>query len=103
MKERFYSLDVFRGATVCLMIMVNNPGSWAHIYAPLRSFAMAWRYANRSRFSIFSFCRGKCICICNAAATNCRAFSFLEKGYQKNFINIHYRVVVKLDALCKMG
>lgn len=35
MKERFYSLDVFRGATVCLMIMVNNPGSWQHIYAPL--------------------------------------------------------------------
>lgn len=35
MKERFYSLDVFRGATVCLMIMVNNPGSWEHIYAPL--------------------------------------------------------------------
>lgn len=34
-KERFYSLDVFRGATVCLMIMVNNPGSWQHIYAPL--------------------------------------------------------------------
>ena len=35
MKQRFYSLDVFRGATVCLMILVNNPGSWAHIYAPL--------------------------------------------------------------------
>lgn len=35
MKERFYSLDVFRGATVCLMILVNNPGTWSHIYAPL--------------------------------------------------------------------
>ena len=35
MKERFYSLDVFRGATVALMILVNNPGSWAHIYPPL--------------------------------------------------------------------
>ena len=35
MNQRFYSLDVFRGATVCLMIMVNNPGSWGHIYAPL--------------------------------------------------------------------
>jgi predicted acyltransferase len=35
LKERFYSLDVFRGATVCLMILVNNPGSWAHIYPPL--------------------------------------------------------------------
>lgn len=33
--QRFYSLDVFRGATVCLMILVNNPGSWSHIYAPL--------------------------------------------------------------------
>ena len=32
---RFYSLDVFRGATVALMILVNNPGSWEHIYAPL--------------------------------------------------------------------
>ena len=35
MNQRFYSLDVFRGATVCLMILVNNPGSWEHIYAPL--------------------------------------------------------------------
>ncbi len=35
MKERFYSLDVFRGATVALMILVNNPGSWGHIYPPL--------------------------------------------------------------------
>src|ERR1017187_2860426 len=35
MQERFSSLDVFRGATVCLMIMVNNPGSWDYIYAPL--------------------------------------------------------------------
>ena len=34
-KERYYSLDVFRGMTVALMIMVNNPGSWEHIYAPL--------------------------------------------------------------------
>ncbi len=35
MNQRFYSLDVFRGATVCLMILVNNPGSWSSIYAPL--------------------------------------------------------------------
>ena len=34
-KERYYSLDVFRGATVCLMILVNNPGSWSYIYDPL--------------------------------------------------------------------
>lgn len=33
--QRYYSLDVFRGATVALMILVNNPGSWSHIFAPL--------------------------------------------------------------------
>src|SRR5882757_3700512 len=35
MNQRFYSLDVFRGATVALMILVNNPGTWEHMYAPL--------------------------------------------------------------------
>jgi predicted acyltransferase len=35
MNQRFYSLDVFRGATVALMILVNNPGTWSHIFAPL--------------------------------------------------------------------
>ena len=39
MKERFYSLDVFRGATVALMILVNNPGSWGHIFPPLEHAA----------------------------------------------------------------
>lgn len=33
--NRLLSLDFFRGLTVAAMILVNNPGSWAHIYAPL--------------------------------------------------------------------
>ena len=33
--NRFHSLDVFRGATVALMILVNNPGSWSYVYPPL--------------------------------------------------------------------
>jgi predicted acyltransferase len=36
LNQRYYSLDVFRGATVALMILVNNPGSWGHIYGPLQ-------------------------------------------------------------------
>ncbi len=35
MNQRYFSLDVFRGATVALMILVNNPGSWSHIFTPL--------------------------------------------------------------------
>lgn len=33
---RLMSLDVFRGMTVVFMIIVNTPGSWNHVYAPLR-------------------------------------------------------------------
>lgn len=35
MNGRVLSLDVFRGAAVALMILVNNPGSWKHLYPPL--------------------------------------------------------------------
>lgn len=33
--SRMVSLDVFRGITIAAMILVNDPGSWSHIYAPL--------------------------------------------------------------------
>ncbi|NOX88698.1 MAG: DUF5009 domain-containing protein [Calditrichaeota bacterium] len=35
-EHRLVSLDAFRGATIAAMILVNDPGSWAHVYAPLR-------------------------------------------------------------------
>lgn len=35
-RERLYSLDILRGLTVAGMILVNNPGSWKYVYAPLR-------------------------------------------------------------------
>jgi len=34
-KIRLLSLDFFRGFTVAAMILVNDPGDWAHIYPPL--------------------------------------------------------------------
>ena len=39
MKNRILSLDVFRGITVMMMTIVNNPGDWGHIYAPLEHAA----------------------------------------------------------------
>jgi predicted acyltransferase len=36
---RLLALDLFRGATVAAMILVNNPGSWGAIYAPLKHAA----------------------------------------------------------------
>ena len=36
---RLVSLDVFRGVTIMGMILVNNPGTWAAIYPPLKHAA----------------------------------------------------------------
>ena len=33
--QRFLSLDILRGTTIIFMIIVNHPGSWSHVYAPL--------------------------------------------------------------------
>lgn len=32
---RMGSIDALRGLTVAAMLLVNNPGDWAHVYAPL--------------------------------------------------------------------
>lgn len=34
--KRYLALDVLRGLTIALMVMVNTPGSWSTIYAPFR-------------------------------------------------------------------
>lgn len=36
---RYVSVDVLRGMTIAAMILVNTPGSWSHIYPPLRHAA----------------------------------------------------------------
>lgn len=34
MKERIISVDIFRGLTIALMILVNTPGTWEAVYSP---------------------------------------------------------------------
>jgi len=33
--DRLVSLDTFRGMTIAGMVLVNNPGSWSHLYQPV--------------------------------------------------------------------
>lgn len=49
---RMLSLDVFRGLTIAGMILVNNPGTWSAIYAPLKH--AEWHGATPTDF-IFPF------------------------------------------------
>jgi predicted acyltransferase len=38
-QTRLMSLDAFRGLTMAAMVVVNNPGDWSNIYAPLEHAA----------------------------------------------------------------
>jgi len=33
-KDRILSVDIFRGATILLMVLVNTPGTWSNVYGP---------------------------------------------------------------------
>jgi predicted acyltransferase len=37
--KRLASLDALRGCTVAAMLLVNDPGDWGHVYAPLQHAA----------------------------------------------------------------
>lgn len=55
---RLLSLDVMRGITIGGMIMVNNPGSWEHIYAPLKHAAWDGLTPTDLVFPFFMFIMG---------------------------------------------
>ena len=86
MKQRYYSLDVFRGATVALMILVNNPGSWGHIYAPLEHAAWHGCTPTDLVFPFFLFAVGN-------------AMSFVMPTFEKEGNAFFLKKVIKRTLL----
>ena len=56
--KRYLSLDILRGLTVALMIMVNNPGSWDCKYPPLSHASWDGCTPCDLVFPFFLFCVG---------------------------------------------
>lgn len=82
------SLDAFRGITIAGMILVNNPGSWSHIYSPLRHAEWHGWTPTDLVFPFFLFIVGVAM-----------IYSFgkmFEKGMSKSEI---YKKVAKRSAL----
>jgi predicted acyltransferase len=83
MKERYFSLDVFRGATVAFMIMVNNQAGTA--YAPLEHAAWHGITPTDAVFPFFLFAVGN-------------ALSFVAPRYKHN-PNLFVKKVIKRSLL----
>ncbi len=56
--SRLLSLDVLRGITIAGMILVNNPGSWSYVYAPLGHAAWHGLTPTDLVFPFFMFIMG---------------------------------------------
>jgi predicted acyltransferase len=62
---RILSVDVFRGLTVMMMTLVNNPGDWGHIYAPLEHAAWHGWTPTDLVFPFFLFIVGVSVVLAN--------------------------------------
>ena len=56
--KRYLSLDVLRGMTVAFMCIVNNPGTWGKMYAPLKHAPWEGCTPTDLVYPFFLFCAG---------------------------------------------
>jgi predicted acyltransferase len=83
---RYLSLDVLRGMTVALMIVVNTPGSWGNIYAPFQHAAWHGFTPTDLVFPTFLFVVGN-------------AMSFSMKKFEKQENQVFLKKVLTRTAL----
>lgn len=86
MNNRYYSLDVFRGATVALMILVNNPGNWSHSFDPLKHAKWHGCTPTDLVFPFFLFAVGN-------------AMAFVMPRFEKAGPSVFWRKVTKRTLL----
>jgi predicted acyltransferase len=78
-KERFVALDIFRGATVAFMILVNNPGSWGAMYPPLQHASWHGCTPTDLVFPFFLFAVGNALALVMPSYQNATARIVLGK------------------------
>src|ERR1700741_5064520 len=85
---RLVSLDVFRGLPSAGMVLVNNPGTWSHIYWPLEHAEWNGWTPTDLIFPFFLFIVGVAIPLAFAKR--------IERGDSRRslFIKITYRAVI---------
>ncbi len=108
--NRLLSLDAFRGATIASMILVNNPGSWGHIYAQLEhSVWHGWTFTD-TVFPFFLWIAGVAIALSRPSVPRAirrflllLAVAYLLAQFPKFTFN-HVRIpgVLQRIAICSL-
>ncbi|MDX1543153.1 MAG: heparan-alpha-glucosaminide N-acetyltransferase domain-containing protein [Christiangramia sp.] len=88
-QQRYFSLDVLRGLTIALMVLVNTPGSWSAIYAPFKHASWHGFTLTDLVFPTFLFVIGN-------------AMSFSLKKYEARGSTAFWKKVIKRTILIFM-
>lgn len=109
---RRVSIDVFRGLTIAAMVIVNNPGDWGQIYAPLEHAAWNGWTPTDLIFPFFVFILGVSITLSKRPQTVVTiikraailyAFGFFLAIYPRfNFSIVRIMGVLARLALCSL-
>ena len=98
-KDRLFSLDIMRGATVAGMILVNDPGSWSHIYAPLHHAEWNGCTPTDLVFPFFIFMIGVAITFALSTKKQIEsASSLMPKVFKRTGIILLIALAIKLFA-----
>lgn len=88
--NRLLALDVIRGITIAGMIMVNNPGSWQSVYAPLQHAQWNGLTPTDLVFPFFMFIMGV-------------AIHFSLRKYEKLDANVSWKIIRRTISLFVVG
>lgn len=88
--NRLLALDVIRGITIAGMIMVNNPGSWQSVYAPLKHAQWNGLTPTDLVFPFFMFIMGV-------------AIHFSLRNFEKLDVGVSRKIIRRTVALFIAG
>lgn len=101
--QRYYALDVFRGMTIALMILVNTPGSWTYVYAPLRHAKWHGLTPTDLVFPFFLFIIGTAMMFSFSKFDFCRTKELYLKIFKRTLIIFILGIIIQLFAAFRGG
>ena len=84
--KRYEPLDVFRGMTMALMIVLNTPGSWSHVYSPFLHASWHGFTPTDLVFPSFLFAVGNSMAFVSKKWVNLETKDVLLKGVKRGFL-----------------
>lgn len=108
--QRYLALDALRGLTIALMILVNTPGSWSHVFSPLLHAQWHGLTPTDLVFPFFMFIVGSAMFFAfkkqNFTLDSAAAIKIVKRGFLIFLIGLAlnaYPFMSSIDSLRIMG